>query len=65
MTREIADRRTQIAAASAVWTAGLVFHNLARVRVRVLITPETPRPLEIGGSGCILGGTNIQGRTQR
>ena len=65
MTREIADRRTQIAAAAAVSTAGLVLHNLARVPVQILIGPETLGPLAFSGSGCILAGTNIQDRTER
>lgn len=41
MTGEIADRRTQIVAAAAVSTAGLVRHNLAEFPVRILIGPET------------------------
>ncbi len=65
MTREIADRRTQIAAAAAVSTAGLVLHNLARVPVQILIGPETLGSLAFGGSGCILAGANIQDRTER
>ena len=65
MRREIAARRSQIAAAAAVSTAGLVLHNLAESPVQILIGPETPGPLAFGGSGSILGATGIHSGTER
>ena len=65
MTREITARRSQIAAAAAVSTAGLVLRNLAEFGIRILIGPETLGPLVFGGSGSILGETKIHSGAER
>ncbi len=65
MTREIAARRSQIAAAAAVSTAGLVLHNLAEFTVQILTRPETPGTLAFGGSGSILGTNHVHAGAER
>jgi len=65
VTREIAARRSQIAAAAAVSTAGLVLPNLAEFGIRILIGRETLGPLVFGGSGSFLGATKIHSGAER